>query len=269
MCVREEFNCADALSNNGRKGTVSIDISRIKSECSNSIEFINRRVTIIMQVALEKIIVKPGQQLLLQDISWSDFEEILEDLGKNRNSRISYSNGVLEIMVPLPEHEKDKEIIGEIVRILLDQLEIDFEPLGSTTFKNEQMTQAVEPDACFYIKNFQAVIGKDRLDLSNDPPPDLAIEIDITNRTQLNNYLLLGVPELWRYTRKGFQINLLEGGFSEGKTLQDRRYIESNASPNFPNIPIIELIDRYVKQAQTEGRSKAIRAFKQWVEENL
>ncbi len=212
-----------------------------------------------MQVALEKIIVKPGQQLLLQNISWEDFEEILEDLGENRSSRISYSNGVLEIMVPLPEHEKYKEIIGDIVKILLDELEIDFESLGSTTFKNKQMTQAVEPDACFYLKNYQAVIGKDRLDLSIDPPPDLAIEIDITNRTQLDNYLLLKVPELWRYTRKGFQLNLLEGN----------RYIESQTSPNFPDIPIIELIDRYVKQAQIEGRSKAIRDFKKWLQENM
>ncbi len=212
-----------------------------------------------MQVALEKIIVKPGQQLLLQNISWEDFEEILEDLGENRSSRISYSNGVLEIMVPLPEHEKYKEIIGDIVKILLDELEIDFESLGSTTFKNKQMTQAVEPDACFYLKNYQAVIGKDRLDLSIDPPPDLAIEIDITNRTQLDNYLLLKVPELWRYTRKGFQLNLLEGN----------RYIESQTSPNFPDIPIIELIDRHVKQAQIEGRSKAIRDFKKWLQENM
>ncbi|MDJ0688399.1 MAG: Uma2 family endonuclease [Xenococcaceae cyanobacterium MO_188.B32] len=212
-----------------------------------------------MQVALEKIIVKPGQQLLLKDISWKDFEEILEDLGEHRSSRISYSNGVLEIMVPLPEHEKGKEIIGEMVRILLDQLKIDFEPLGSTTFKNKQMNQAVEPDTCFYIKNYQAVIGKNKLDLSSDPPPDLAIEIDITNRTQLDNYLLLGVPELWKYTRKGFQINLLDG----------KRYIESNTSPNFPDIPIVELIESHVKQAQTKGRSHAIRAFKQWVRENL
>lgn len=212
-----------------------------------------------MQLALEKIIVKPGQQLLLQDISWQDFEEILAELGEHRSSRISYSNGVLEIMVPLPEHEKDKEIIGDIVKILLDELEIAFESLGSTTFKNKQMNQAVEPDACFYIKNYQAVIGKDRLDLSSDPPPDLAVEIDITNRTQLDNYLRLGVPELWRYTRKAFQINLLEGD----------RYIESPISPSFPEIPVIELIERYVKQAQTEGRSKAIRAFKKWVQENL
>jgi Uma2 family endonuclease len=212
-----------------------------------------------MQVALEKIVVKPGQQLLLQDISWKDFENILEDLGEHRSSRISYSNGVLEIMVSLPEHEKDKEIIGDIVKILLEELEIDFEPLGSTTFKNMIMAQAIEADTCFYIKNYQAVIGKDRLDLTIDPPPDLAIEIDITNRTQLDNYLLVKVPELWRYTRKGLQIYLLEGG----------RYIESQTSPNFPNIPVVELIENSVKQTQREGRSKAIRTFRKWLRENL
>ena len=212
-----------------------------------------------MQVALEKIVVKPGQQLLLQDISWSDFESILEDLGEHRSSRISYSNGVMEIMIPLPEHEKHKEVIGEIVRILLYQLEINFEGLGSTTFKNVPMAQAVEADTCFYIKNYQAVIGKDRLDLTSDPPPDLAIEIDITNRTRLDNYLLLKVSELWRYTRSGLQIYLLEGD----------RYTESPTSPNFPSIPIVELIQTYVKQAQTEGRSKAIRALRIWIEQNL
>jgi Uma2 family endonuclease len=212
-----------------------------------------------MQVSLAKIVVKPGQQLLLQDISWQDFEEILGELGERRNSRISYSDGVLEIMVPLPEHEKNKEVIGDLVKILLDKLEIDFESLGSTTFKSQQMTQAVEPDACFYINNYQSVIGKDRLDLSVDFPPDLAIEIDITNRTQLDNYLLLKVPELWRYTKKGLQINLLKSD----------RYIESQTSSNFPNIPIIELIEKYVKQAQTEGRSKAMRALKKWLAENL
>ncbi len=212
-----------------------------------------------MQVAFDKIIVKPGHQLLLQNISWEDFEGILTDLGENRSSRISYSNGVLEIMVPLPEHEKDKEIISDIVKILLEELEIDFESLGSTTFKNQQMTQAVEPDACFYIKNYQAVIGKNRLDLTIDPPPDLVIEIDVTNRTRLDNYLQLKVPELWRYTRKGFQLNLLVGS----------RYIESPTSHIFPDIPIVDLINCYVKQAQTEGRSKAIRAFKKWVQENI
>ena len=212
-----------------------------------------------MQLTLEQIIVQPGQQLLLKNISWQQFETILEELGESRAARLSYSNGLLEIMVPLPEHEKAKEIIGELVRILLDELQINFEPLGSTTFENEQMIQAVEPDTCFYIQNHEAVIGKTRIDLTVDPPPDLAIEIDITSRTQFENYQRLGVPELWRCTRRGLQINLLQEG----------SYVESNVSPNFPGIPIIELINRTVEQNLSVGRSQAIREFKRWIRENI
>ena len=212
-----------------------------------------------MQLTLEQIIVQPGQQLLLKNISWQQFETILEELGEGRAARLSYSNGWLEIMVPLPEHEKDKEIIGDLVKILLEELGIDFEPLGSTTFKSELMTQAVEPDACFYIENHQAVIGKTRIDLTVDPPPDLAIEIDITSRTKFENYQRLGVPELWRWTRRGLQIN----------RLQEETYVESNISSNFSGIPIIELINRTVQQNLSVGRSQAIREFKRWVKENL
>ncbi|NCR43595.1 MAG: Uma2 family endonuclease [Microcystis aeruginosa SX13-01] len=203
--------------------------------------------------------VNPGQQLLLKELNWQKFETILSELGESRASRLSYSNGILEIMVPLPEHEKDKEIISYMVQFLLEVLNIDFEPLGSTTFKNERMNQAVEPDACFYIKNYQAVIGKNRLNLESDPPPDLVLEIDITSRTYLDNYRQLGVPELWRYTQSGLQINLLQEG----------EYIESLSSPNFPQIPIIELINQFVKQSQQLGRSEAIRNFKNWLTENI
>lgn len=212
-----------------------------------------------MQLALEKIIVQPGHQLLLKDISWQEFETILDELGEGRAARLSYSNGWLEIMVPLPEHEKDKEIIGELVRILLDSMEVDFEALGSTTFKSNQMQQALEADACFYIRNYAAVIGKNSLDLTVDPPPDLAIEINITSRTKFDNYRLLRVPELWRYTRHGLEINLLEKD----------NYVNANYSPNFPDIPIIELINQYAQQSLTVGRSVAVRDFKAWVKQNL
>jgi Uma2 family endonuclease len=209
-----------------------------------------------MLLELQQIIVNPGQQMLLKDISWQQLEKILEEMGENRAARISYSDGWLEIMVPLPEHEKDKEIFGELVRILLDKLEIDFEPFGSTTLKNERMRQAVEPDTSFYIQNQAAVIGKNRIDLNIDPPPDLAIEIDITSRTRFDNYEILGVPELWRYQQQGLEIFLLREG----------KYIKSSSSPNFPNI---ELVNEYVRQCLTIGRSQAMRNFRNWVKDNL
>ncbi len=212
-----------------------------------------------MLLELRQLRIQPGQQLLLEDVSWQQLESILAELGERRAARLSYSNGRLEIMVPLPEHERAKEIISDIVKILLEERKIAFESLGSTTFKNEGMSQAVEPDACFYIQNQAAVISKNRLDMSLDPPPDLAIEIDLTSRTQLDNYHILGVPELWRYARRGLQINVLQAG----------RYVESNFSPTFPDIPIIELVNRYVQQSQVAGSSQAIQGFRSWVRENL
>jgi Uma2 family endonuclease len=212
-----------------------------------------------MLLELRQLKIQPGQQLLVEDVNWQQFESILAELGERRASRLSYSNGRLEIMVPLPEHEKAKEIIGDMVKILLEARQIAFESLGSTTLKNERMSQAVEPDTCFYIQNQAAVIGKNRLDMSVDPPPDLAIEIDLTSRTQLDNYQILGVPELWRYARRGLQINVL----------QAEQYIESDVSPTFPNIPIVELVNQYTQQSLVAGRTRAIQAFKNWVGENL
>ncbi|OBQ36722.1 MAG: hypothetical protein AN485_10875 [Anabaena sp. MDT14b] len=212
-----------------------------------------------MLLELQQIIVNPGQQMLLKDISWQKLENILEEMGERRAARISYSDGWLEIMVPLPEHEKDKELLGDLVKILLEILQIDFEPFGSTTLKNERMRQAVEPDTSFYIQNQAAVIGKNRIDLNIDPPPDLAIEIDITSRTRFENYEILGVPELWRYQQQGLEIFLLQEG----------KYIKSQSSPNFPNIPIIELVNEYVRQCLTIGRSQAMRNFRSWVKDNL
>ena len=212
-----------------------------------------------MLLDLRQLKIQPGQQLLVEDVNWQQFESILAELGERRASRLSYSNGRLEIMVPLPEHEKAKEIIGDMVKILLEAGQIAFESLGSTTLKNERMSQAVEPDTCFYIQNQAAVIGKNRLDMSVDPPPDLAIEIDLTSRTQLDNYQILGVPELWRYARRGLQINVL----------QAEQYIESDVSPTFPNIPSVELVNQYTQQSQVAGRTSAIQALKNWVGENL
>jgi Uma2 family endonuclease len=165
-----------------------------------------------MQVALQQIVVSPGQKLLLKNVSWQQFQEILANLGESRSSRIAYSQGMLEIMVPLPEHESDKVIIGDLVKAILEEIDIEFLSLGSTTFENEQMLAAVEPDDCFYIQNEAAVRGKKRLDLTVDPPPDLAIEIDITSKSKLTSYQNLRVSELWRYNGQRLEINLLQAG---------------------------------------------------------
>ncbi|BAY60343.1 hypothetical protein NIES22_04020 [Calothrix brevissima NIES-22] len=212
-----------------------------------------------MLLKLNQLIVPVGHQLLIKNISWSIYKSILAELGENRSSRISYSQGMLEIMAPLPEHEVSKKIIGNLVEILLEELDIDFWSLGSTTFDQEKMDAGVEPDDCFYIQNEAAVRGKDRIDLTVDPPPDLAIEIDITSRTRFNNYEVLGVPELWRWKDNRLEINVMING----------KYVASTASAIFPNLPITQVIPEYLMRSKTEGRNVAMRAFRAWVREQI
>ncbi|MBE9192053.1 Uma2 family endonuclease [Gloeocapsopsis crepidinum LEGE 06123] len=213
----------------------------------------------MVTLQLKQIRVPPGDRVILEDISWQEFETILIELGEHRGSRVAYTQGLLEIMVPLPEHEKAKVIIGDLVKILLDELDLDWEPLGSTTFKREDMAAGVEPDDCFYIQNYKLMIGKERIDLSVDPPPDLALEIDVTSKTKLTAYQALQVPEIWRYEDGVLEINLLQGDV----------YIKSETSSIFSNFPVKDEIPRFVQMAMTTGTTLAIKAFRKRVREYI
>jgi Uma2 family endonuclease len=211
----------------------------------------------MVMLQLRQLVVQPGQRIQLQDVTWSEFEAILNELGDKRACRIAYSDGVLEIRMPLPEHEKAKVLIGDMVKILLEELDLDNECFGSSTFKRQDMAKGIEPDDCFYIENSAQMIGKDRLNLTIDPPPDLAIEVDVTSKTGLNAYQSLGVPELWRFEDGQLQISLLQNG----------QYQDATSSPHFPNFPIIEGVSQFLERSQTEGRSQSLKAFRQWVKE--
>jgi len=164
-----------------------------------------------MQIPLEQLVIPPGNQVLLKNIAWKTFEKIVEEFDKTgRKSRLSYSQGWLELMSPLAVHEDDKSILSDLVKVLLEEMDIEFRALGSTTFKVEKAKKAVEPDECFYIQNESLIRGKERIDLTIDPPPDLAIEIDITCRTHFDNYEKLGIPELWRYNGTELEIYIMK-----------------------------------------------------------
>ncbi|WP_392480212.1 Uma2 family endonuclease [Nostoc sp. C110] len=213
----------------------------------------------MVTLQLKQIRVPAGQRIILEDVSWQVFEAILNELGEHRGSRLAYSQGTLEIMAPLPEHERAKVIIGDLVKALLDELNLNWESLGSTTFKRKDISVGIEPDDCFYIQNYQLMIGKDKIDLTVDPPPDLAIEIDVTSKTQISAYQALKVPEIWRYESKNLEINLLQG----------EQYIKSLTSAIFPGFPVNEIIPRFVEMARTTGTSSALRSFRQWLREQI
>jgi Uma2 family endonuclease len=203
-------------------------------------------------------LTQPAERIQLSGISWQTYEALLAELS-NRRIRLTYNRGALEIMVPSPEHERYKKIIGRFVETLAEESEVGLEPLGSTTFQRPELSGA-EPDECFYIQNLNAVQGKKRIDLNQDPPPDLVVEIDITSSSKIRFpvYAELGVPEVWVYDGESFSINVL----------RDKEYVISERSLAFPNVPVLE-ISRFLQQAGTEDYLELIRAFRRWVKSQI
>ncbi|MEG4225588.1 Uma2 family endonuclease [Microcoleus sp. N9_B2] len=199
---------------------------------------------------VSQIELAPGSVVTIPNISWLEFESILEELGEKRSARVAYSKETLEIMVPLPEHEIPRDLISDIVKILLKSAGRRYQPFGSTTFKREGAA-GVEPDACFYILNYQRMISRRRL-LPDDPPPDLAIETDVTSKTTIDAYKIIGVPEVWVYDSGRLRIYLLQ---------PDGEYLESDISPNFPGIAIAQLIPATVERAWQVGSCQALEEF--------
>ncbi|MBE9006615.1 Uma2 family endonuclease [Fortiea sp. LEGE XX443] len=197
-----------------------------------------------------------ADRVMLYDISWQQFENLLKDLGEHRAARIAYDRGTLEIMTPLPEHEYYKEVISIAVQDIAEELAFDYESYGSTTWRRESRMAGVESDNCFYFQNEAAIRGRLDLDLQRDPPPDLALEIDITSKSldRFPIYARLGVPELWCY----------DSGELKIYNLQDGEYVESEISLVFPNLAIREL-PKLIEQNRENGRRATRQAVREWV----
>ena len=204
------------------------------------------------------LIAPPEEIIHLSGISWQTYETLLEELS-DRHFRLTYNRGTLEIMAPSPEHELSKTLIGRFVETLAEESEIQIYPLGSTTFKRPQLSGA-EPDECFYINNIEAVRGKKRLDLTEDPAPDLVVEIDVTSSSynRLQVYADLGVAEVWIYNGESLAI----------KQLQNNTYITSQKSQFFLNLPIPE-IAQFLQQAETIDYLELVKAFRHWVRSQI
>jgi Uma2 family endonuclease len=202
-------------------------------------------------IPIDNIQLAPGNTVSIHNLSWQDFETILSDLSERRSTRIAYYQGTLEIMSPLAIHERPHRIIADIVKALLDLEGKDWEDFGSTTLKRPEVA-GVEPDTCIYIQNAAQVRGCVDLNLDNYPPPDLAIESDVTSTTLVSAYQAMRVPEIWIYCDRTLTINLLDGGI----------YQKSDISLVFPELPIITLIPQLVQSAIARGTSQMLRGLR-------
>jgi Uma2 family endonuclease len=202
------------------------------------------------------------QRFYLRGVSWETYEALLADVGERMPSlQLTYDGGELELMSPGGLHDRYKKRFGRMIEDLTAVLDIPIDGCGSTTLRRPEMEKGLEPDEAFYIQNEPRVRGKMDMDLSVDPPPDLAIEIDITSRwvDREGIYAAIGVPELWRYDGDSLRIFRLR---------PDGTYERTEVSPAFPFLPIEEFA-AFFDPLPGEDQTTRSKRFRAWVAERV
>jgi Uma2 family endonuclease len=209
---------------------------------------------------METVKTPAEQRVVLHNIGWDTYERLLADHENNSAPRLTYDRGELEIMSPSPEHERFNRRIAQLVLAVTEELDMEAEDLGSTTFRREDLERGFEPDSCFYIQNEEQVHCKDRIDLAVDPPPDLVIEIDITSPSfsKLPIYAQIGVPEVWRYDGERMTILVLEGS----------DYAETTESIALSPVTSAVLSD-FVEKSKSMKRTTWLEEVREWSRENI
>ncbi len=198
------------------------------------------------------------KRVTFHHLNWQAYQQILHALGENSAARLTYNLGILEITMPLEDHEFAARLIELFIRILVVEMGLKIKTMGSTTLEREDLDRSPEPDNAYYIQNQHLVAGRN-VDLQNDPPPDLVVEIDITHTDidKLQLYATLGVSEFWRYNGRLWRIYQLQSG----------QYQEVESSPTFPFIAKENLYE-FLNQAQ-QDEVEAEQMFRTWVRQQV
>ncbi len=198
-------------------------------------------------------------ELLVRDTPWNEYEQLLEDLGTKSSARVFYDQGRMWIVPPLPDHERPKVVVNRLVGALSEELNIPVISFGSSTLKQEKVAKGAEPDDSFYIHNADQYLNKTQINLNNDPPPDIVVEIDHTNASfdKFPIYAGLNVPEIWRVVGARVQIYVLVTDHYE-------EFESSVILPGLTSQALSEFLDQGLKQ----GEWVAAPAFREWLRLN-
>lgn len=201
------------------------------------------------------VLSAPEQRIVLRCVSWETYESLLADHLDCSSPRFTYDRGVLEIVSPSTKHERVNRNLSLFVEVLAEEMNLDVDNLGSTTFRRADLERGFEPDSCFYIQSAERIRGKEKIDLTVDPPPDLVIEIDITSESlnKLPIYAKLGVPEVWRYESKRLVILKLEG----------ESYAESGESLALPGVTSA-VIFSFIEDSKSLKRLAWLKKLRAW-----
>ena len=204
--------------------------------------------------------LRAGRCALFTGISWDEYESLLDWRDEHRRgARLAYDRGELEIMVTTGTRERLKGVLALLIEAWMSEIGGDCTTFGNMTHRRADLERGLEPDECFYIQNWAAVAGVRDIDFAKDPPPDLAVEIEVS-RTVLSRlpiYAALKVPEVWRYDGTQLTILLLQ---------PDDTYTESLTSSALPTLPVAELAPFLALAADVTLSNSAIdRQFRAWV----
>ena len=207
-------------------------------------------------ISSEKIEI-PSGSVFQTPGSWAEYETLSQQLGDRSIPRLKYRSQEIWFTSPLPEHGRSASLIADAIKAILDHLEKEYEAFTPITMKLPQIS-GIEPDYCFYIDNWQAASGKKRIDWQTEAASDLAIEVDITSYTNVEDFLAYQVPEVWLF--KSDRITIYQ--------LQNDSYTTSDCSRYFPDLDILGLISDCFKAAEERNTSTAIRQLRQKLREN-
>ncbi|MBW4627019.1 MAG: Uma2 family endonuclease [Brasilonema octagenarum HA4186-MV1] len=201
-----------------------------------------------------------GSHLVLYNVNWEMYEQLLEIFAQRPIPRMTYYQGTLELMTPLPEHERYGWTFGRLIIILCEELGLEILGLKSTTWRSKPKAAGKEADECFYIQNEAVMRGRIKIDLTVDPPPDLALEIDITHSAidKMAVYAELKVPEVWRFANGQLTIHILT----------EVGYIESETSLAFGSFPVKEFV-QFIQLDSQKGENARMKEFRSWVRSRI
>jgi Uma2 family endonuclease len=197
--------------------------------------------------------IPSGASLVVHQLSWDDYELLLERLADRRSLRIDYDSGRLEIVSPSSRHGRYETLIPDLALIFCEAFQLKFEGFSPVTWKRRTLLKGVEPDASFYISTAERIIGKD-IDLESDPPPDIVVEVDITSRSlrKFPIYAAFGIPEVWRYDGQTWRFYVLVEG----------TYTEAAASRCIPPLTA-KIVTDAIEIGRVKGQDEARSAFRQ------
>jgi Uma2 family endonuclease len=197
------------------------------------------------------------QRFVLDSATWGDYTRFLKMFDERRHVRLTYDRGILEVVTLTHEHEHRAALLARLVLAWTEERVLEVKTGKSTTFRRRVLEKGLEPDECFWIANEPLVRDKDALDLLQDPPPDLVLEIEVSRGClpRMPIYAALRMPEVWRISRGILSFEILR---------PNGTYAPAAASRALPPLKPADL-QRFLDLRGKMGENAVLQRFRAWV----